>query len=508
MEQIHVTKLNETYLRVNCDVGIKAELEEYFKFQVPNAQFNPRVKMKVWDGYIKLFSVYKGLLHHGLLNQLKTFCSTYEYELIVDPSDEFGLPTDKEKITPQELHEFVKSLKLPSGIEVRDYQYIAAYKAIRDRRLIVVSPTASGKSLTLYIVIRWMIEMQSKVLLMVPTTSLVAQMTKDFHEYSVNLDHDVDDMVHQIYSGKEKDTDCPITISTWQSIYKLGPAWFQRYDAVFTDEVHLGAAASLTSVMEKCVNATHKVGLTGSLNDSKTHRQMLIALYGDILKVASTRDLIDKGYLSNININCLLLKYSKDTSALFKKVSYQNEMSFIVQHEARNKFIRNLALSLQGNTLVLFQFVEKHGKVLYEMMKAKDPDRQIFFVSGETDVDERELARNLTEKGDNVIVVASVGVFSTGVNIKRLHNVVFASPTKSIIRVLQSVGRGLRKADDKDVFQLYDISDDLTVTRKANKNYTYEHFKERLKIYSAEEFQYKITEIDIEREQQSSLHQI
>lgn len=503
MEKITVRKLNETHLKVECDVGIRAELEEYFAFEIPNAKFNPRVKMKVWDGKIRLYSVYKGLLHHGLLDQLKHFCTTYEYELVVETSDK-GLPTDKENITPPDLHEFVLSLKLPSSIEVRDYQYIAAYKSIRDRRHIIVSPTASGKSLTLYIVIRWLISQGKKVILTVPTTGLVAQMAQDFHDYSVNLDHDIDDMVHQIYSGKEKDTGRAVTVTTWQSIYKMPPQWFAHYDAALTDEVHLGASASLTAIMEKCTNAVHKIGLTGSLNDSKTHRQMLIALYGSVEKVASTRDLIDRGFLSNININCLLLKYSKDTSALFKKQSYQNEMAFLVAHEGRNKFIRNLTLSLKGNTLVLFNYVDKHGKVLHDMIKAKDPNRQIFFIHGGTDVDDRELARHLTEKGENVIVIASVGVFSTGVNIKRLHNVVFASPTKSVIRVLQSVGRGLRKADDKDVFQLYDISDDLTVTRKTKKNYTFEHFKERLKIYSAEEFHYKITEIEIEK--QNSLH--
>lgn len=498
MEKIIVTKLNETWLTINCEVGIKAELEEYFKFEIPNAKFNPKVKMKVWDGFIKLFSVYKGTLHHGLLGQLEKFCETYEYELVINDSDEYGRPTDKENITPQQLHEFVLSLKLPSTIEVRDYQYIAAYKAIKDRRMIIVSPTASGKSLTLYIIIRWMLRMEMKVMLMVPTTGLVAQMANDFHDYSVNLDHDIDDEIHQIYSGKEKDTGKMVTISTWQSIYKLPPSWFKQYDAVFTDEVHLGAAASLTGVMEKCVNATHKVGLTGSLNDSKTHRQMLTALYGDVTKVASTRELIDRGFLSNININCLLLKYSKDTSAMFKGVPYQKEMNFLVQHEKRNNFIRNLTLSLEGNTLVLFQYVEKHGKVLYEMLKTQNPTRQILYVSGETEVDDRELARKLTEAGENVIIVASVGVFSTGVNIKRLHNIVFASPTKSIIRVLQSVGRGLRKSGDKDIFQLYDIADDLTVTRKSKKNFTFEHFKERLRIYAAEEFHYKITEIPIE----------
>jgi len=241
------------------------------------------------------------------------------------------------------------------------------------------------------------------------------------------------------------------------------------------------------------------------LNDSKTHRQMLIALYGDVEKVASTRELIDRGFLSEIDIDCLLLKYSKETSAMFKKVSYQDEVKFISKHEKRNKFIRNLALAQTGNTLVLFRFVD-HGKELFEMIKKKNPQREIYFVAGETNVDARELARNLTEKGDNVIVVASIGVFSTGVNIKRLHTVIFSAPTKSVITVLQSIGRGLRKADDKEVFKLFDIADDLTSTRKTKKNFTFEHFKERLRIYSEQSFNYKITEIDIEPEQQNSLH--
>lgn len=502
MEKIYVTKLNETYLRIDCDIGIKAELEEYFKFEIPNARFNPKVKMKIWDGYIKLFSVYKGLLHHGLFGQLQGFAEKYDYEVEVRTTDQWGAPvsspTAKENITPPELAEFVESLQLPPDISVRDYQYIAAFSSIKHRRKIIVSPTASGKSLTLYIIIRYLVAQGRKVMLMVPTTSLVAQMAKDFHEYSVNLNHDVDDMVHQVYSGKEKNTNKEITITTWQSVYKLGADWFNGFDAVFTDEVHLGAATSLAGIMEKCVNATHKVGMTGSLTNSKTHKQMLTALYGDVMKVASTKDLIDRGYLSNIEIESYVLKYSKETSAASKEFDYPTEIKFLNNHERRNKFIRDLALSRTGNTLILFQYVEKHGKILYDMLKKKDPNRQIYFVAGEVDVDTREEIRNLTEKGENVIIVASMGVFSTGVNIKRLHNVIFASPTKSVVKVLQSIGRGLRKAADKDKFYLFDIADDLSVTRKTKKNYTYEHFKERLKIYAQEQFQYKITEIDIE----------
>jgi superfamily II DNA or RNA helicase len=273
--------------------------------------------------------------------------------------------------------------------------------------------------------------------------------------------------------------------------------WFKKFDAALCDEVHLGKAASLTTIMENCTEAAWKIGMTGSLDDSKTHKQMLRALYGDITRVATTRALIDRGFSANININCLLLKYSKDTSALIKNATYREEINFLVSHEKRNKFITRLANDLKGNTLILFNLVDKHGKVLHDMIKAYAPEREIYFVSGATDVEQREQVRSLTELGTDVIIIASLGVFSTGVNIKRLHNVIFASPTKSVIRVLQSIGRGLRLAHDKQVFELYDLSDDLAVTRKK-KNYTYDHFTERLRIYADEEFSYKITEVEIE----------
>lgn len=499
MDKVSVVKTNEVYIRVTCDAGILYELEEYFKFEIPNARFNPKVKAKVWDGYIRLFSIHKRLLYTGLFKQLKEFCEERDYELEVN-SSAYGTPLDKTDISPEELKLFVDSLELPDAMTVRDYQYIAAYKAIRDKRHIIVSPTASGKSLTIYMIIQYLLSLDKRVLLIVPTTSLVAQMASDFKEYAVNIGYDIDDHIAQIYSGKDKNRDVSITISTWQSIMtgRMPATWFHKFDVVITDEVHLGKSKELASIMENCVNAEWRIGLTGSLDNSKTHKQMLNALYGDIIKVASTRELIDRGFLSNIDIDCILLKYSKETSAMFKKVSYQKEIDFITAHEKRNKFIRNLALSLTGNTLILFTYVDKHGSVLNDMITQKDPDRKVFFVHGGTDIEDRESVRHLTEQSDNVIIVASVGVFSTGVNIKRLNNVIFASPTKSVIRVLQSIGRGLRKAHDKEHFKLYDISDDLTVTRKADKNYTYEHFKERLRIYNDEKFNYKIVEVNIE----------
>jgi superfamily II DNA or RNA helicase len=170
-------------------------------------------------------------------------------------------------------------------------------------------------------------------------------------------------------------------------------------------------------------------------------------------------------------------------------------MDYIVQNPARNEFIRNLALSLNGNTLILFQFVEKHGKDLYTIIKDSVKDRHVFFVFGGTDVEVRESVRAITEKERDAIIVASYGTFSTGVNIRNLHNIIFASPSKSRIRNLQSIGRGLRKGDNKEEAVLFDIADDFRIGKFVN--YTLKHFIERVKIYDDEKFNYKFYNIEL-----------
>ena len=162
-------------------------------------------------------------------------------------------------------------------------------------------------------------------------------------------------------------------------------------------------------------------------------------------------------------------------------------------NEKRNNFIRDMALSLKGNTLVLFQFVDNHGKYLHSILEKKNPDRKIFFVHGGTDVETREQIRKITEKEKDAIIVASYGTFSTGISIRKLHNIIFASPSKSRIRVLQSIGRQLRKSDDKKTAHLYDIGDDLSW--KSYKNHTLRHFIERIKIYKSEQF--KVRQVNI-----------
>ena len=334
-------------------------------------------------------------------------------------------------------------------------------------------------------------EKNNKILIIVPTTSLVEQLYKDFKDYGYNSDRNV----HRIYQGHEKETNKRIVISTWQSIYEMPKKWFSEYGMIIGDEAHLFKAVSLTKILSKLVDCKYRVGLTGTLDDSKTHKLVLEGLFGAVNRVVSTSELQQKKQLAALKIYCLVLQHDKYSRDFLKEKSYQEEMDFLVSCEARNKFITNLCSDLQGNSLCLFQYVEKHGMLLKQMIEKKAKSKQVFFVYGGVEAEEREKIRAITEKSDNAIIIASYGTFSTGINIRNLHNIVFSSPSKSKIRNLQSIGRGLRLKDNNSNATLYDLADDLSYNEK--ENYTMAHFRERINIYNEEGFDYEIHEVEL-----------
>jgi len=326
----------------------------------------------------------------------------------------------------------------------------------------------------------------------VPTTSLVEQMYSDFQEYGWN----VEKYCHRLYSGYSNVTDKKVLISTWQSLFRLPKAYFDQFGVVFGDEAHLFKSKSLTEIMSKLTDCKYRIGLTGTLDGAQTHKLVLEGLFGAVNKVTSTRKLMDKKQLSNLTVRCLILKHTPEHCQAISKGKYQDEIDYLVSSKSRQNFIRNLAIKLQGNTLVLFQLVEKHGKNLHEIIKEKAADgRKVFYIFGGVEADEREAIRGIVEKEKDAIIVASYGTFSTGVNIKNLHNIIFASPSKSRVRNLQSIGRGLRLGDNKVDATLYDIADDMTW--KSKENFTLKHFQERINIYTEEEFDYEMHSIDL-----------
>ena len=239
--------------------------------------------------------------------------------------------------------------------------------------------------------------------------------------------------------------------------------------------------------------AKYRYGFTGTLDGTQTHKWVLEGLFGPSYKIIRTEELMRKGHVSKLDINCIILKHDPQ---IFE--TYEDEVQYIITHERRNNFIKNLTVDLDGNTLVLFNRVESHGQPLFELINSSvKENRKVFYVHGGVNSLEREKVREIVDIENNAIIVASYGTFSTGINIKNLHNVIFASPSKSRIRNLQSIGRVLRKGTNKDKAVLYDISDDCT--KGSRKNYTLNHLIERIRIYNEENFNYDIISVNLSK---------
>ena len=487
MTSLIISKKNEVHLHIESDIHVYYELADYFTFEVPGAKFMPTYKSKYWDGKIRLFNIQNGQIYVGLLDKIIQFCKDHEYTYEFKESKYYGLPFEvNPTISKEGVKDYVTSI---SKYKPRDYQVDGIYDALKYNRKLLISPTASGKSLMIYGIVRYFVERKQNTLIVVPTTSLVEQMYKDFEDYG----WDVGSYCHKIYAGKERVTDAQVIITTWQSIYKLPRKYFDRFSVVVGDEAHQFKSKSLISIMTKLGNAKYRYGFTGTLDGTQTHKWVLEGLFGPSYKIIKTDELMKKGHVATLDINVLLLKHPPN-----KFETFEDEIQYIITHNRRNNFIRNLALDLKGNTLILFARVEGHGEPLFNLINNNSIiSRHVFFVHGGVATEDRERVREITESENNAIIVASYGTFSTGINIKNLHNIIFASPSKSRIRNLQSIGRVLRKGSNKTKATLYDIADDISY--KSRRNYTLNHLIERIKVYNEENFNYDIVNIPLKK---------
>ena len=486
---IRVTKFNDVHIKLHCESSIAHELNEYFTFTVPGARFSPAYKNKMWDGKIRLFHLMRQTLYVGLLEKVKLFAKDRGYQVTYTDLSDFG-----ENVFPLAAAEqHAKDIELT--LQPRDYQLESFVHAVRKKRGVLVSPTASGKSLIIYLLTTYLID--KKVLIIVPTTGLVHQMASDFEDYGCPPD-----LIHKIFSGQEKSTDAHITITTWQSIYKLPPKWFDNYGCVIGDEAHTFKAKCLVQIMENLTKCEYRFGFTGTLDGSQTNKLVLEGLFGPVKVVTTTAELMEQKTVAQMNIKAIVLSYPDQIRQAFAsrkpRPLYKEELLYLLRKQSRSQFIAKLVASLPKNTLLLFNNID-HGKMLQQMIKAEVPDREVFFVYGGVEGEEREEIRKYVEVNTNVIVVASYKTFATGTNIKNLHNVVFGSPSKSRVRVLQSIGRGLRTNNEKTEAVLYDIADDLSW--KSYRNHTIKHFSERIQMYNQEKFDYKTYSIQLRENQ-------
>lgn len=490
-EQVKITKVDEVYIHIAADRGILREFSEEFTFMVPGYKFTPAYKQGRWDGKIRLFSLQTQQIYLGLLNEVKEFCKERDYDVEINYAD-FA----EQSITAEEAYKFIHTIipevKIPSfDKEIRPYQLKSFIDCVRNNRLLLLSPTSSGKSFMIYLLIRWY---NLKTLVIVDGTGPVHQMSDDFISYGYD-----ETRIHKIFSGQEKDTGSQVTVSTWQSLAKMPKSFFDQFGVIIGDEAHHFQAKSFTDLMHKTTDTVYKFGFTGTIDDSsKCNVLVLSGLFGPVKKIVTTAELMEQKHIADLRIKCIVLQYEDKVKRLLKGVEYAKEMDFIARNTARNEFIKKLAIAKaekNQNTIIFFQYVEKHGKALYDLIR-ESTNRPVFFVHGGVKGEIRNDMRAEIEKTNGAIIVASYGTFQTAISINNIHNLIFGSPSKSKIRNLQSIGRGLRKHHSKEYVTLYDIADNLIIGN--HKNHTIRHFAERIKIYDSEKFKYEYMNIKLE----------
>jgi len=487
METITIKHINESNVGLLCNPGVIRELSDAFSFRVPGYRFQPKFKAGIWDGYIRLINARTHMMPKGLVPHLVNKSTELGYKV---KFEEGFVDRFKEDI---ELDLSKYNLKFPP----RDFQEKALATFFRKKRSIVISPTGSGKSFIVYLAMRALLDHveEGQILIMVPRVGLVRQIFSDFEDYAVNDSWNASDDVVACESKQDRLSSKRVIISTWQGLQHMPKNYFERFIGIIGDEVHEYEAKVGSTVLNNCSNAFYRLGLTGTLKDAKTHELALTGSFGPAVQVIETHELMERGTLADLDITALILKY-QDVGSINSKTKYQEEVDWVVRNEKRLTFTAKLAANCTGNTLVLFNFVEKHGKPLHEKIQEVAKGKEVYFVYGGTDSDQRERVRKLAESKNNVIIIASYGTFSTGINIVNIKNIILASPTKGKIRLLQSIGRGLRRSDAKQLCKLFDIVDDVRGKRKA-LNYCMKHFKERYDIYVRQKFKVKIKQLTI-----------
>lgn len=471
-----IVPVNDVWVRVDAEPAILREISDHFTFDVDNHKFIQRqTRYRGWSGKIHLFKLQKQILYRGLVPRLLEFAAQQGYPVENRVPDPTPVCAD--------IPAWIAAQTLP--VAPRDYQVAAVHTLLTHQRGIVLSPTGSGKSLIIHLVTA---AVNAPTLIVVPTTGLVAQLSSDLRSYGCPATD-----IQNIHAGLPKAQQARIVLSTWQSIYKLPPAYFAQFQCVIVDEVHLAKSKSLSHLLEKCETVPYRFGFTGTLDDTQAHRLVLEGLFGQVTRVTSTHTLMAQQHLTPLRVKMCVIQYAEDRCRQVRQLPYQEEVDAIVTDPARLDIVALTAAQCTGTTLVLFNFVEKHGKPLFQRLQDIVGDRRpVYFVSGEVAADDRERIRQWVAGHTHSVIVASYGTFSTGINIPNIHTLIFASPSKSKIRVLQSVGRSLRLHESKTHATLIDFVDDFRVGRHVN--HTFRHGEQRAQYYASEKFPFTVME--------------
>lgn len=474
---VTIVPVDDVWVRVDAEEAVLREISAHFTFIIPAAKFMKGYRH--WDGKIHLFKLREQLLYRGLLPRLMDYLAQHGHPVTSRVPTPDDLPLD-------DVIVWVRAQLLP--VQPRPYQIAALRQLLADRRGIILSPTGSGKSLIMHLVVQYL---NLPTLIVVPTTSLVAQLRNDFISYGVDASD-----IHTITAGQSKTTAAPITISTWQSIYELPPSYYAKFQCVFVDEVHLAKSKSLSGLMEKCVSVPYRFGCTGTLDDTQAHQLILEGLFGAVTRVTTTHQLMQQQHLTPLRVKLCGIVYPDAVKKSLRGASYQDEVEYLVTSPERLEIVARTAARAKGNVLVLFNFIEKHGVPLFDRIQHLVVDREVHFISGSVPGEERERVRQWVNQNDRQIIVASYGTFSTGIDLPKLDTLIFASPSKSKVRVLQSIGRSLRLHRDKTHATLVDFVDDLRTG--THVNHTFRHAELRVQYYASERFPYELHTLPVD----------
>lgn len=502
MAQIKVKKLNEATVFIDGDEHILKELENYFTTKSPKARFSSKYQSGYWDGTVKKYSRFKSTLPIGLVYELKRFAKRGGYTVECDFETKF----------PVDFNDFIRfvrvlDIRLPNNSKPHKYQLAAVWDALTQKHLCIEVPTSGGKTLIIYLICRFLLACGAakKILIVANTTTLVDQCFDDWYEFGWG---NVRDYLHRIYSGYDKHFNSPITISTWQSIYKDRQV-FQEFDVLIVDEAHGAKAKSLLEVSEASVNAQWRIGTSGTYpefdeKDSRCDYFNIVGSLGRIKKYTTYQEMEERGQVAKLSIRSIIMKYPIKFRRHIRdnfRGNYAQELDEIHNVPERMEFICDLVNNLEENVMVLFTKKDKHGKPLKQFLEENCPGKRVIYIDGDVKTEERNLTRALAEKKKNLIILASYGTFSTGISIKNIHYLILASGYKSKIKVLQSIGRALRRLKGvKEKAIVFDLVDDCKIGPERDSmgnqipgyvNFSIKHYKEREAIYEKQGFDWK-----------------
>lgn len=484
----------------------KRQIELSLTKKIHNWYFHPLVKKKIWDGNI-CFVEKKGAFWKvpiGLWREVLEIGKEFNIDIEIEGLSELLLSD----LTLEDFQSWVDDFFSDKEIEPRDYQVEAAWKIVKYRYSVSEIATSSGKTLISFMIFAYLKQMGliRKFMVIVPNTNLVFQGNDDFIDYGID---DLGVKIQQIGGGSKLREGCDLIIGTFQSLVKKDKEFFEDVDAVFVDEAHHTNSMSIKKIVSKCMHCGWRFGLTGTLTKRGSADHLTIQQFlGPVIVEISPDFLFKNKHATPVEIKVVMLDWLddsvKDKLANLKANSqnlegnelYNIERKLVIESEKRLHYIVDFIGRTSKNSLVLFQSVkDEYGKQIWNRLRDITNNKEVFYVDGDTDESLREEYKNRMSSGENKVLVATYGTFSTGISINNLHNIFLVESYKSEVLIKQSLGRGMRKMEGKEKVNVIDFVDDFSTPKY--KNYLVKHGEARIQIYKNENFRYKIFKVKL-----------